>query len=201
MDDADDGENGRKAGQEIGVVEARWDRITFRMDILPDNPVLCTNGVDDGGSAGIIDDPAECYDGLPDDPNEQITYAVQANAAGNGNDLVRINSAGTNILAYDIEAITFGYAYDADADGALDMDSGNVIWAYDSDGGEQLDTNAETGASFAGPSLISGGTPLIGAVRIWLLVRTPQPMRTTASGQVGAGPISTWTTRGNSSTG
>ena len=67
--------------------------------------------------------------------------------------------------------------YDSDADGALDTDSGNVIWAYDDDGNGEFDTNAETGASFTGPSLISGGTPLIRAVRIWLLARTPQPIR------------------------
>jgi len=73
MDDVDSAENGRMLGLEIGVVEARRDRITFRMDVAPDDPAECVNGVDDGGMAGIIDDPAECYDGLPDDPNEQIT--------------------------------------------------------------------------------------------------------------------------------
>jgi hypothetical protein len=177
MDDADDGENGRKPGQEIGVVEALWDRITFRMDILPDNPDDCTDGEEDGGIVDIVDDPAECYDGLPDDPDEEITYALQPNAAGDGNDLVRINSAGTNILAYDIETIAFGYAYDADSDGALDTDSGNVIWAYDDDGDRELDTDAETGAAVAGQVVLDGGRPTIRAVRIWLLARTRQPIR------------------------
>ena len=179
MDDADPGENGRSPGQEIGVVEARVDRITFRMDILPDNPAHCNNGADDGGVAGIIDDPAECYDGLPNDPNEQITYALQPSGGG-GTDLVRITPAGTSVLAYDIEAIAFGYAYDMDEDGALDTDNGqpdgNVIWAYDSGTG-QLDTNAETGGSVAGPVLIGPNGPYIGAVRIWLLARTPHPLR------------------------
>jgi prepilin-type N-terminal cleavage/methylation domain-containing protein len=191
MDDADPAENGRSPGQEIGVVEALVDRITFRMDILPDDPTHCNNGVDDGGVSTIVDDPAECYDGLPDDPNEQITYALQPAASGNGNDLVRISSAGTGVLAYDIEAIAFGYAYDEDEDGALDTDNGqpdgNVIWAYDSGSGE-LDTNAETGGTVAGPALIGPNGPYIGAVRIWLLARTPHPLRgesDTRSYQVG----------------
>jgi prepilin-type N-terminal cleavage/methylation domain-containing protein len=179
--DDDPDENGRKLDQEIGIVEALTDQIKFRMDILPDDPSQCTNGVDDGGFVGIIDDPAECYDGLPDDPDEEITYALQVNAAGDGNDLVRITSVGTNILAYDIEAIAFGYAYDENEDGALDTDNGqpdgNVIWAYDDDGNGELDTDAETGAAVAGPQLIGGSGPYIGAVRIWLLARTPQPIR------------------------
>ena len=44
-----------------------------------------------------------------------------------------------------------------------------------------LDRNAETGAAFFGPMLVTpppgGGAPLIGAVRIWLLARTPEPIR------------------------
>lgn len=180
MDDADPGENGRSPGQEIGVVEALADQVTFRMDIRADDSSLCNNGADDGGVAGIIDDPAECYDGLPDDPNEQITYALQPSATGGGNDLVRITAAGTHILAYDIEAIAFGYAYDMDEDGALDTDNGqpdgNVIWAYDSGLG-QLDTLADTGGAVAGPVLIGPNGPYIGAVRIWLLARTPHPLK------------------------
>ena len=146
IDGSDPDENGRKTGQEIGIVQALRNRITFRMDILPDDPAECNNGIEDGGIADIIDDPAECYDGLPDDPDEEITYALQVNAAGDGNDLVRITSVGTNILAYDIEAIAFGYAYDMNEDGALDTDisDGNVIWAYDSGVG-QLNTDAVTG--------------------------------------------------------
>ena len=176
IDGSDPDENGRKTGQEIGIVQALRNRITFRMDILPDNPADCTDGEEDGGIADITDDPAECYDGLPDDPDEQITYALQVNAAGDGNDLVRITSVGTNILAYDIEAIAFGYAYDMDEDGALDTDGGNVIWAYDSGTG-QLNTDAETGLPVMGPPLIGANGPYIGAVRIWLLARTPHPIR------------------------
>jgi prepilin-type N-terminal cleavage/methylation domain-containing protein len=181
MDDADPGENGRKPGQEIGIVDARRDRITFRMDILPDDPSKCSDGVDDPPVAGLIDDPAECYDGLADDPGEEITYELQPNEAGDGKDLVRITSTGTNILAYDIEAIAFGYAYDFDEDGVLDTDpGGNVIWAYYNGMSMPplLNRNAVTGASMFGPLVITpGGPPIIGAVKIWLLARTPHPMR------------------------
>jgi prepilin-type N-terminal cleavage/methylation domain-containing protein len=180
VDANDDDENGRKPGQEIGIVQADWDQITFRMDIVSDDPARCTNGLDDGGVAVIVDDPAECYDGLADDPDEQITYALQVNAAGDGNDLVRITSVGTNILAYDIEAIAFGYAFDQDEDGALDTDNGqpdgNITWAYD-DGTGELDIDAQTGAAVAGPALIGANGPFIGAVRIWLLARTAHPIR------------------------
>ena len=149
-DDADPNENGRMPGQEIGIMEALRDRITFRMDVLPDDPSKCSDGVDDPPVAGLIDDAAECYDGLADDADEQITYALQTNAAGDGKDLVRITSTGTNILAYDIEAIAFGYAYDSDEDGLLDTDAGgNIIWAYDSGTATppELDRNAMTGAA------------------------------------------------------
>lgn len=186
IDDDDDDENGRKAGQEIGIMEARRDRIMFRMDILPNNPSKCSDGVDDPPVFGLIDDPAECYDGLANDPGEQITYTLQPNAAGDGNDLVRItlDASGNevkNILAYDIEAIAFGYAYDWDEDGLLDTDAGgDVIWAYD--GGTatppELDKDAMTGAAVGGPELkTSGGAPVIGAVKIWLLARTPHPIQ------------------------
>jgi len=192
IDDADDDENGRKAGQEIGVITALRDQIMFRMDILPDNPADCNDGVDNDSPAdGLIDENDECYDGLPDDANEQITYRLQANAAGDGFDLVRITSTGTDILAYDIEAIAFGYAYDvmtfggaAGADGSLDTDTnqsdGNIIWAYYDGSGfpVSLNTNAETGVGFMGPIHVPpGGNPVIGAVRIWLLARTAQPIR------------------------
>ncbi len=184
IDENDPDENGRKCGQEIGIVEARKDRVTFRMDILPNDPAKCSDGVDDPPVFGLIDDAAECYDGLPDDPGEQITYALQPNAAGDGKDLVRITSTGTNILAYDIEAIAFGYAFDLDEDGVLDTDTGlpdgNVIWAYDSGTGD-LDKDAQTGADLTDTVPVISASPdcvpSIGAVKIWLLARTPHPMR------------------------
>jgi len=192
-DAADPGENGKMINLEIGVITALRDQIMFRMDILPDNPADCNDGVDnDSPPDGLIDEYDECYDGLPDDANEQITYRLEANAAGDGTDLIRITSAGKDILAYDIEAIAFGYAYDvmtfggaATPDGALDTDNnqpdGNVIWAfYNGSGAPALNTNAETGAPLSGPLVVApgpGGDPVIGAVRIWLLARTAHPIK------------------------
>ena len=194
IDMADPAENGQTPGQEIGVITALRDQIMFRMDILPDNPADCNDGVDNDSPAdGLIDEYDECYDGLPDDANEQITYQLQANAAGDGFDLVRIYYDGTNfktdILAYDIEAIAFGYAYDVmtfggalGSDGALDTDTnqtdGNIIWAYDDGSGPPaLNTNAETGTPWMGPMHVPpGDDPVIGAVRIWLLARTAHPI-------------------------
>ncbi len=54
----------------------------------------------------------------------------------------------------------------------------NIIWAYDSGTGD-LDTDAQTGAvlSTAYPVIDpSDCTPIIGAVRIWLLARTSHPI-------------------------
>jgi prepilin-type N-terminal cleavage/methylation domain-containing protein len=186
--DEDDGdENGHKCGEGIGIVEALRDRITFRMDILSDVPDRCSDGVDNGGLASVVDDPAECYDGLADDPGEEITYTLQANAAGDGKDLVRITldasgNAVSNILAYDIEALAFGYAVDCNTDGLLDTESGNVIWGYDSGTNPipMININVETGTSSLMEPVIGPPStcyPFIGAVKIWLLARTPQPIR------------------------
>ena len=87
-------------------------------------------------------------------------------------------------MAYDIEAIAFGYAVDDDEDGLLDTDGGgpldgNVIWAY-ATGFSVLNRDAQTGAVLPNQKIIKIsaplGTPTIGAVRIWLLARTPHPI-------------------------
>jgi type IV pilus assembly protein PilW len=92
------------------------------------------------------------------------------------------------IVAYDIEAVGFAYAFDDDGDGALDQSGGgNIIWAVDSNLGDNkldkfLDTDddgtidendTEGGANLAGQiDLVD-----IRAVRIWLLARTRQPVK------------------------
>jgi hypothetical protein len=197
-DDTDPLENGKSCGNEIGVVMARKDQIRFRMDILPDDPSKCSDGNDDPPVTGLTDEAAECYDGLANDKGEDITYVLQPNAAGDGNDLVRISQwtdpvsgtpqTETSILAYDIEAIAFGYAYDWDKDGLLDTDaSDNIVWAYAPPpampGLDLLSKNAETGAPVPGMGApvieptMPNCVPLIGAVKIWLLARTPHPIR------------------------
>jgi prepilin-type N-terminal cleavage/methylation domain-containing protein len=197
-DDTDPLENGRSCGSEIAIVVARRDQIRFRMDILPDDPSKCSDGNDDPPVSGLIDDAAECYDGLADDKGEDITYALQPNAAGDGTDLVRISSwidpvsgtpqTETSILAYDIEAIAFGYAYDFNPkDGLLDSNAtGDIVWGYDPGitvPFPMLTRYADKNLPLPGvgvpviePTAPNCG-PVIRAVKIWLLARTPQPIR------------------------
>jgi hypothetical protein len=110
--------------------------------------------------------------------DEDITYTLV------GTELQRNGQ----IVAYDIEAAGFAYAFDDDDDGVLDQSGGgNIIWAVDSNLGDDkldnlLDTNddgiidendTEGGANMAGQVDIDR----IRAVRIWLLARTRQPIK------------------------
>ncbi len=127
--------------------------------------------------------------------DEDITYTLV------GTELQRNGQ----IVAYDIEAAGFAYAFDDDDDGVLDQSGGgNIIWAVDSNLGDAkldnlLDTNddgiidendTEGGANMAGQVDIDR----IRAVRIWLLARTRQPIKghtdnqTYAVGAVHRGP-------------
>jgi type IV pilus assembly protein PilW len=110
--------------------------------------------------------------------DEDITYTLV------GTELQRNGQ----IVAYDIEAVGFAYAFDDDGDGALDQSGGgNIIWAIDSNLGDNkldkfLDTDddgiidendTEGGVNMAGQVDIAN----IRAVRIWLLARTRQPIK------------------------
>jgi type IV pilus assembly protein PilW len=127
--------------------------------------------------------------------DEDITYTLV------GTELQRNGQ----IVAYDIEAVGFAYAFDDDGDGALDQSGGgNIIWAIDSNLGDDkldrfLDTDddgiidendTEGGVNMAGQVDIDR----IRAVRIWLLARTRQPIKghtdnqTYAVGAVHRGP-------------
>ena len=121
------------------------------------------------------------------DANEDITYQIS------GSDLVRIDATDgvEQIVAYDIEAVGFAYAYDEDTDGQLDTFDGTpntpVIWAIrknpsDTQLGNYLDTDQngvidETDATggFNLPHQIAYDK--IKVVRIWLLGKTRQPVR------------------------
>jgi type IV pilus assembly protein PilW len=127
------------------------------------------------------------YDGDDDDTNENVTYRLV-----NGTELERRSkdTAGVYqnaILAYDIEALGFAYAFDDDNDGALDQSAGgNIIWAVDSNlGDDKLDTFLDTNDDgVIDASDTEGGANLgtqvdvsaVRAVRIWLLARTRQPI-------------------------
>ena len=167
------------------------------------------DGIDNDGLNGI-DDPAESsgatvlkagkdwiqfsadLTGDSDvlDAGEDITYQIS------GPDLVRIDphdaTGGTpQIVAYDIEAVGFAYAYDENTDGQLDTFDGTpntpVIWAIrknpsDTKLGNYLDTDQngviDEADAVGGANLpIQIGYDKIKAVRIWLLGRTRQPIR------------------------
>lgn len=116
-------------------------------------------------------------------------------------DLTRDEGAGRQLLAENIEAMGFAFAYDADDDGNLDVYASSagdkVIWAVDSDGDNTLDLNLDTNndgdidsadGPASGNGLITGVTiPTINvgdirAVRIWLLARTDQKDRDYVNG-------------------
>ena len=167
---------------------ARTDTVRFSMDFMPD-AAWCKDGQDNDGD-GSTDEQDECNsNGNTSDLNEDITYA------NDGTDLKRddANDGKTaQVLAYDIEAIAFAYAYDADGDDAHNPDTDgddNIIWAYDSDGNGDLDKDIAGGSLGTAVAITdSDGRSVIRAVKIWLLARTASPIRNyadTATYQVG----------------
>jgi prepilin-type N-terminal cleavage/methylation domain-containing protein len=166
-----------------GFLTVRADQLTFTMD-------LSNNGWGDG------DD---------DDTNENITYrfsaADDANADGIADAgaavLWRDGGAGPNELAFDVHAIAFAYAFDADGDGAQDtypgIPGGVVVWAFDSDNNGTLDRHLDTNMdgridendTAGGATLASVGAPipasvnrdLVRSVQVWLLTRSQVPMK------------------------
>jgi len=105
-------------------------------------------------------------------------------------DLTRNSGGGRQLLAENIQALGFAYAYDANGDGSLDTSTnGNIIWAVDSDGDNDLDINLDTdddgdidaadGPGTGNSGLIVGTaiTPNVAVadirvVSIWMLART-----------------------------
>ena len=151
---------------------AAGDSIHFTMDILPKNA---------DGTVG---------DGTITVPGDDITYAVFEDDDGQIS-LGRNDGSNNRAIVENIEAVGFGYAFDNNDDGELDTDppgSGNVIWAFDSDGDNTLDKDLDTTAPFGvidladskdGVDLPAGVAPTgtvalekIRAVRIWILART-----------------------------
>jgi len=137
------------------------------------------------------------------DNNEDITFELQASGTGTFN-LVRIVN-GTGVVANNMQALAFAYAYDSSnpVDGILEFvdnngdgqcDVGEIIWAIDSDNDNSLDLNLDTDGNgvidanddqntdgiLEGRALPGGAiVPMnrIKAVRIWLLARTDRPIQ------------------------
>ncbi|HHP7234257.1 MAG TPA: PilW family protein [Desulfobacterales bacterium] len=167
-----------------GFLLASPTMMQFTLDNEVDDPALGTNGADDDGD-GQIDELDECcYDGDVADTNENITFSLF------GTELERTRNnppATASILAYDIEAVRFAYAFDSDGDGELDRSAnGHVIWAFDATGGgflnKVIDTNDDgviDAMDWPAGSALMPSAPVfdIRAVRIWLLARTRHPVR------------------------
>jgi len=140
-----------------GFVVADDDTVQFTRDSMPD-PDFCIDGDDNDGDTDI-DELDECFsDGNTTGFNEDITYSLS------GTTLMRDDANDGNPaqpLAYDIEAVAFGYSADIvpapTGDDVLDVDASNNFVFYSTVPLARLGT--------------------INAVKIWLLVRTPHPVQ------------------------
>jgi type IV pilus assembly protein PilW len=162
-----------------GFLTAERGNVQFTMDLFP-NPDWCADGIDNDGDAAT-DEVDECFsNGNTTDLNENITYSLNSTTSTLERTTITLTETKTAALAYDIEAVAFAYAYDSDFDGTLDTGGdGNVIWAYDLAGLNQLDFDIATHVSpITGPVdlVTAGGRSIIGAVKIWLLARTAYPV-------------------------
>ncbi len=123
---------------------------------------------------------------------DTIVYSI-GDIGGDGTpDLVR-NDGADLLLAEGVEALGMAYAFDEDGDGELDTSGGNVIWAVDTNGDNQLDRDLDTNGdgvinmgddTTAGNGVLEGvalGTPVpledIRAIKIWVLARTDRVIR------------------------
>ncbi len=148
---------------DAGIITAGPESITFSMNLNSDT------------------------DNDTSDPGEQISYSIS------GRDLIRNDGATTSILAFDIEAIGFAYAFEDtnDDDNSLELINNKLIWAVDADSDGILDTNIDTdGNGVINTADSSAGTSLstlidddgdalgsisidrIRAVRVWILSKT-----------------------------
>jgi type IV pilus assembly protein PilW len=119
---------------------------------------------------------------------QDITYSVNAD-----HELLRNAGGGAQVLAKNIYGLGFAYAYDAGADGAMDLSANNhIIWAIDTGGTHNLNLSLDTDDNgIIGQSDDTNhdktieGTVLaptvllarIKSVKVWLLARTENPIQ------------------------
>ena len=125
-------------------------------------------------------------DGIVGGGDERVYFCIYDNpvAAPDGKtDLARKDGAGgRQLLAENIEALGFAYAFDNNGDGQIDTTAaGNTIWAIDSDNDNDLDVNLDTNDdgiidindNAAGTALASNvNISAIRSISIWILART-----------------------------
>jgi type IV pilus assembly protein PilW len=179
--DSDDGPDDADESAQTGFERLRADRVRFTLDL--------------NGDGDHVDDNEDIYYRFDDSDDANSDGIADAGAAS----LLRRHRADVayNILAYDIVAVAFAYAFDDDGDGALDTypgpPDGVVIWAYDADGNGDLDRHLDTNmdgvidaADATNGGDLTDDVPAISsdvqsdkirAVRVWLLARTRSPIR------------------------
>ena len=154
-----------------------------------------TNVTLDGNGDSTITFQADFDDDGTLGADETITYSIFDSGADGITDLARNDGGGNQLLAQGVESLGLAYAFDQDGDGELDTSAGgNVIWAVDTNGDNQLDLNLDTDGdgvinisddTTPGNGVLEGvalvGTPVpladIRAVKIWILARTDQVIR------------------------
>ncbi|MBW1773889.1 MAG: PilW family protein [Deltaproteobacteria bacterium] len=156
-----------------------------------------TNVTLDGNGDSTITFQADFDDDGTLGADETIAYSIFDSGADGITDLARNDGGGNQLLAQGVESLGLAYAFDEDGDGELDTSGGNVIWAVDTNGDNQLDLNLDTDGDgvinisddttpgngvLEGVTLVALGLPNvpladIRAVKIWILARTDQVVR------------------------
>jgi len=171
----------------FGITDIRLKDIDDNLDVNGNSSLEFTIDQNDDGNLGGGDETVYyCIYDYPTAAPDGRTDLAQRHGP-------KVGGGGRQLLAENIEALGFAYAFDANGDGILDTYpvGGNtqVIWAVDSDADNDLDVNLDTNGDgsideFDGPG--AGGNGLIAgtalaadvvpqdirAVRIWMLART-----------------------------
>jgi type IV pilus assembly protein PilW len=156
----------------FGITDIRLKDIDDNLDVDGDSSLEFTIDRDEDGVVGA--------------GYETVYYCMYDSpvAAPDGKtDLARrYGAGGRQLLAENIEALGFAYAFDNNGDGQLDTTAaGNTIWAIDSDNDNDLDVNLDTNDdgiidindNVAGTALANNvNISAIRSINIWLLART-----------------------------
>jgi type IV pilus assembly protein PilW len=149
-------------------------------------------GITTAGSTSFQFTMDNDLDGNTTDNGEDITYSLNADKQ-----LIRTDGGTDSVMAYDIEAIGFAYAFDdkTDADKKLEtVNTGNIVWAVDTDTDGDLDVSidadndgkidtgdAATGANLTtdddSDNISSVDISRIRSVRVWVLAKTRHPVK------------------------
>lgn len=189
-------EEGTPITAQDGETALQSDAITIAYDFDRFRPNIERNSLYDTAEDGTDRGPPTTMSGQLDEPF--FTYRLFNEGNDSTLELAREvylsngNLDERQLLAENIEAIGFAYAFDNDEDGLLDRPNSQVAWAVDSTGDGRLDTNLDAngdGLINADDADPDGTNPLLGtplsdpvgrdkirAVRIWLLACT-SPVR------------------------